>query len=458
VSDVAANAAAASAPPQGAVGLVASSRPPIDEELGRFAHALLAPPALTELAVLGACLAVAWLFVAALGRHHPEASRRLWFGRRVWDGVLFPVVALALALLARWLLVRWLPLAVFKIAVPALVSLVVIRVTARVLRAAYPNSGAMRAVERSVSWIAWIGTVLWVTGVLPRLQDEADQVRWTIGGSSMSLANVVEGTLSSVAVILGSLWASQAIEARLLRGATGNVSVRKMLANLTRALMLFVGLMFALSAAGIDLTALGVLGGALGVGIGLGLQKVAANYVSGFVILAENAVRIGDLVTVDGFEGRMTEITTRYTLIRELNGRESIVPNEMLVTQRVESAWLTDRNVLLQTVVQVAYGTDLDALLPALQDAVAGVDRVLAEPPPAVRLSAFAADGLELTVVWWIGDPENGSGNVRSDVNLALLRTLDRLGVEIPFPQRVVHQRTAVPAAPATTTAPPPAR
>jgi hypothetical protein len=114
--------------------------------------------------------------------------------------------------------------------------------------------------------------------------------------------------------------------------------MRKMAANALRALLLLVGLMFALSAAGIDLTALGVLGGALGVGIGLGLQKLAANYVSGFVILAERSMRIGDMVKVDGFEGRITDITTRYTVIRALNGREAIVPNEMMITQRVENS------------------------------------------------------------------------------------------------------------------------
>jgi len=198
--------------------------------------------------------------------------------------------------------------------------------------------------------------------------------------------------------------------------------------------------MFALSAAGIDLTALGVLGGALGVGIGLGLQKLAANYVSGFVILAERSVRIGDMVRVDNFEGRVTDITTRYTLIRALNGREAIVPNEMMVTQRVENNTLADAKMALTTVVQVAYGTDLAAMMPRLAAAVAAVPRVLADPGPGVQLSAFAADGLELTVVFWIADADKGTGNVRSDVNLALLRLLDEAGVEIPYPQRVLRR------------------
>jgi small-conductance mechanosensitive channel len=213
-----------------------------------------------------------------------------------------------------------------------------------------------------------------------------------------------------------------------------------MAANALRALLLFVGLMFALSTAGIDLTALGVLGGAIGVGIGFGLQKLAANYVSGFVILAERSMRIGDMVKVDNFEGRISDISTRYTVIRALNGREAIVPNEMMITQRVENASLADPKVLLASVVQVAYGSDLDALMPRLAAAVAAVPRVLAEPAPTVQLSSFAPDGLELTVAYWICDPENGQGNVASGVNLAILHTLDAAGVEIPYPQRVVRQ------------------
>jgi small-conductance mechanosensitive channel len=181
------------------------------------------------------------------------------------------------------------------------------------------------------------------------------------------------------------------------------------------------------------------MGGALGVGIGFGLQKLAANYISGFVILAERSLRIGDMVKVDNFEGRITDIHTRYTVIRAMTGREAIVPNEMLITQRVENASLADPSLYLNTLVQVAYGTDVEALRPPLVQAVAGVPRVLADPAPAVQLSNFAADGLELTVGFWIRDPENGQGNVRSDVNLAILATLNRLGIEIPFPQRVMR-------------------
>jgi small-conductance mechanosensitive channel len=145
------------------------------------------------------------------------------------------------------------------------------------------------------------------------------------------------------------------------------------------------------------------------------------------------------MVKVDNFEGRITDITTRYTVIRALSGREAIVPNEMMITQRVENNTLADPKLAMTTVVQVAYGTRLETLMPLLVEAVVQVPRVLADPGPNVQLSNFAADGLELTIVFWIEDPQNGTGAVRSGVNLAILHTLNGLNVDIPFPQRVIR-------------------
>jgi len=321
---------------------------------------------------------------------------------------------------------------------------VIIRVAVRVLRVAFPNSRIVRIIERTVSWLVWIGLVLWLTGLLPLLLDYLESVRWKAADGDISLRNLLEAALSALVVMVLVLWLSAAIEARLLGGAalaggSGDLSVRKMAANATRVGLIVVGLMVALSVAGIPLGALSVFGGALGVGIGFGLQKLAANYVSGFVILAERSLRIGDMVKVDNFEGRITDISTRYTVIRSLGGREALVPNEMLITQRVESFTLGDPKVMISTSVQVAYGTDVEALMPRLCDAVARVERVLDDPPPGVQLSEFAADGLELTVSFWIADSHLGQGNAKSAVNLALLRTLGELGIEIPYPQRVVH-------------------
>ena len=418
---------------------MAFTQPLNADQVNELLNSLTQTSALIELAVLGGCLFVAWAMVRLLrGRELPEAS--IWFGKRIVDGVFFPVLALALAFAAKLALAGSVRPAIFKVAIPILISLVVIRISVRVLGVTFPNARWVRTIERSISWLAWIAVALWVTGLLPLLMDAMDDVRWSIGtGHHISLRNAVDGTLTAGVVLVLALWISAAIEKQLLRGSGNTLSVRKMVANIVRTLLLFVGVLFAMSAAGIDLTALSVLGGAIGVGLGFGLQKIAANYISGFVVLAERSLRIGDMVKVDGFEGRITDIRTRYTVIRALNGRESIVPNEMLITQRVENSSLADPKVLLQTQVQVAYGTDVHTLRGKIEAAVREVPRVLSDPGPAVQLAEFAADGMNLNVLFWILDPENGQGSVRSDVNLAVLALLNAEGVTIPFPQRVLH-------------------
>ncbi len=420
------------------------------QTLPELLAALTRSSALLELALLLACLALAWLLCAVL-RPRGNAAHQgagIWFGKRGFDGALFPLLALALALLARLLMRGQMPVAVFQLAVPVLASLALIRVAVRVLHAAYPASALVRAFERTLSWGVWIAAVLWISGLLPLVLAEMEAVSWSIGGSPVTLRSLVEGALSAVAVLLLMLWLSATIEARLLRASTVNFSLRKIAANATRAVLLLVGLLVALSAAGIPLGALGVMGGAVGVGIGLGLQRLAANYVSGFVILAERSLRIGDMVRVDNFEGRISDITTRYTLIRALNGRESLVPNELLVSQRVENLTYADSNVVLTTSVQVAYDTDVEALMPKLVAAVAAAPRVLDDPAPGIRLAAFADNGLELIISFWINDPQNGQANAVGEVNLAILRLLNAQGVEIPYPQRVLHSARVPAAAP----------
>ena len=211
------------------------------------------------------------------------------------------------------------------------------------------------------------------------------------------------------------------------------------MSNAVTSLMLFVGLMLSLSAVGIDLTALSVLGGAIGVGIGFGLQKLASNYVSGFVILAERSMRIGDSVKVDGFEGRISDIKARYTVIRSPTGRESIVPNEMLINSRVENLSLADSRVLQATQVTVAYGTDVNLVMQLLTQACEEQAKVLKDPRPFVTLTNFAVDGLEFGAHYWVDEQQAGLLTLKSEINIRILQLLQDRGIEIPFPQRVVH-------------------
>ncbi|HVE54942.1 MAG TPA: mechanosensitive ion channel domain-containing protein, partial [Ramlibacter sp.] len=299
-----------------------------------------------------------------------------------------------------------------------------------------------RVVERVFSWLAWLAVVLWILGLLPPVLAELDSIQFAFGKSKLSLLNVIEGVLSCGAVLVLTLWISATVERKLLRENIHDLSLRKVAANMTRALLLLVGLLFALSAVGVDLTAFSVLGGALGVGIGFGLQKLAANYVSGFVILFERSLRIGDTVRVDNFEGVVADIKTRYTLIRNASGRESIVPNEMLITERIENLSMDDPRLLITVDIGVGYDSDPDVVQQALVEAALSVDKVLRDPAPATRLMRFAPDALEFQLLFWVNELAL-QAPVRSDVNLGILKRLRAAGIDIPYPQRVVHLRPA---------------
>ena len=287
-------------------------------DIESWLQALMRPAAVTELGALAASVVLAWMLTWLLGRGVIQGERRsILFGERVIDGVLFPMLLLCLSLAARAIVMRWVPLTVFKIAIPVLLSLLVIRLGVKLLQATLRETPLVRALERSISWVAWMVMVLWVSGLLPLVLEELDQITWTMGDSRLSVRTVIEGSLTAGLVLIVALWIASAFETRLLRSATGGeLSLRMAVSNATRALLLFVGLLIALASVGIDLTALSVLGGAIGVGLGFGLQKLAANYISGFVILAERSMRIGDNVRVDNFEGRITQINARYAVIR----------------------------------------------------------------------------------------------------------------------------------------------
>jgi small-conductance mechanosensitive channel len=394
---------------------------------------------LLELAVLLGCLAMAYAICWLIGRKQPPDS--VWFGRAVIDGLLFPLLALAFTYSATVILAPAQRVLLLKVAIPVLISLAGIRFLARVFTVVFPRSGMARLVERLFSWMAWIAAVLWIVGLLPAVMDEMDAIHFTLGKSKVSLLGIVEGALWSGVVLVVALWISAALERKVLRDAVQDLSLRKVAASAIRAVLLLVGVLFALSAVGVDLTALSVLGGAVGVGLGFGLQKLAANYVSGFVILFERSLRIGDTVRVDNFEGIVVDIKSRYTLIRSLGGLESIVPNEKLITERIENLSLADPRILLTTDVTVGYDSDVELVQRVLLDAAGGAERVIADPAPSARLARLGADGLEFKLLFWIADPQGGQLNVRSDVNLRVLQGLRAAGIDIPFPQRVVHLR-----------------
>ena len=396
-----------------------------------------------ELLLFLACITVTWFLVWVVRRATPQWDLSVLLGRHLLDGVLFPTLLLGLVFITRAVWAKSHAVWIFDFLVPVCFSLAVIRLGVKVLQVTFKSAEWVRPIERSLSWLAWAAVLLWLTGLLPLVLEELDQIKWKIGASHLSVRTLIEGGLTAGLVMLLTLWVSSAIESKLLKSSTGSeLSLRKAVSNAVTSLLLFVGLMLSLSAVGIDLTALSVLGGAVGVGIGFGLQKLAANYVSGFVILAERSMRIGDSVKVDGFEGRISDIKARYTVIRSLTGRESIVPNEMLINSRVENLSLADSRILQSTQVTVAYGTDVDGVMQLLMQACEAQNKVLKDPLPFVTLTNFGADGLEFGAHYWVDEQQAGLLTLKSEINIRILQLLQAKGIEIPYPQRVVHTRS----------------
>jgi small-conductance mechanosensitive channel len=426
------------------IGLIQNlSSDSVPMEAAVFGLCILLALGISKLVFKGA-LALSSTNINAITNYDTESDKSVlessvWFGPRFFDGLMFPLLALVLSYAAKEIWIQTLHEAVFRIAIPILLSLVIIRLMARVLSTVFPNSAGVQFLERGVSYFVWIFALLWITGFLPWVSQELESIHINFGRTKLDLKSLIEGVLSSCLVLVLTLWVSATLERQVLARAVIDLSIRKVATNVLRVLLTFIGLLVALSAVGVDLTALSVLGGGLGVGLGLGLQKVAANYVSGFVLLLERSVRIGDQVRVSGLEGRITDIKTRYTLIRDAAGRECVLPNEMMVSEKVENLSRAHGRVLLHTNVTIDYASDVPESQKFLAQACAQSPRVLKSPAPQAHLVNFGPDGLEMTLAFWVDTQESAWVSVKSEVNILVLQALRAQGIVIPSPQHVVR-------------------
>lgn len=417
---------------------------PIGALLMEFWHDLQQPDVLWQAGALAACLVIALLFDRWLGGRlvadgEAESSARA-FGRRGLKRLGFPVAMLLLVLVARPLLALWHPINLLGLAIPLLLAMVAIRTVMFVVRQSFFASAPWLAgFERGLAFLVWSVVALYMLGVLPELIDLMESVKFTLGKEKLNLWLILQGLGAVLTTLLVALWLGGMVEAHLMRAPGLDGNLRVVFARLVRALLILLAVLIGLPLVGIDLTTLSVFGGALGVGIGFGMQKIAANYVSGFIILLDRSIRIGNLISVANQRGIVTRITTRYTLLRSLAGVEMIVPNEMLVGSVITNETFSDPKVRIATQVQVAYGTDLEQALALLVAAARAQPRVLADPPPKGFVTAFADSGIDLEIGFWIGDPEEGSMQIKSDIHLAIWQAFLAAGIEIPFPQREVR-------------------
>jgi small-conductance mechanosensitive channel len=380
----------------------------------------------------------------AAPRPTSRAGRAARAARGALGRVLLPGFAACLVLLARPALAPWHGTHLLQLAAVLLAALALVRGIVHAVSRMAPTP-ALAAFERVLVALVWVFVALHVTGLADQLAAFADGITLPVGKERVSLLTIVSASFWVLATLLGALWIGSLLERRLLAVEAGDMAVRVVLSRVMRAVLLLVAVMVGLSLVGLDLTALSVFGGALGVGIGLSLQRVASSYVSGFVVLLERRVRIGDFVTVDKYHGQVSEIRTRFTVIRSIEGWSLIVPNEMLMTNPVQN-FSQQPSARLRCRVGVSYGTDLEVLLPRLEAVVAAHPRVVAEPPPVGMLASFGADGLEIEVACSISQGEIGRSQVQSELNRAILGALRADGIEIPFPQREVRVLSGAPA------------
>ncbi len=364
------------------------------------------------------------------------------FGTGSLKRVAFPLTALLLVLIVRKSFRYWQlgPVSLFDLAVPLLLSMALVRAAIYVLRHAFSPGSWLATSERLIATTIWLCLALYLTGLAEPLIEMLEQVNFHVGKQKLDLWTVLNGLVIVIVTVLVALWLSGVIERRLQASATLDSNISVVLGRLVKAVLSVVALLLSLSMVGIDITALSVFSGALAVGLGLGLQKIASNYVSGFIILLDRSIGIGNLVGLDATtSGIVTQITARYTVLRTLSGTEVIIPNEYLVSNIVRNESFTDSRLRVVVPVQVAYGTDLEQAMRLLTEAAQAQARVLAEPAPQALLALFADSGINLELGFWIGDPQEGTGNIRSAINLAIWRAFREHGIEIPFPQREVR-------------------
>ncbi len=421
---------------------MAEKLPPLDNLLIKLIQDSHDTALMAQLAALALSIVIGWLATRALKPRLGKLEETWSAGAEGLQRIGLPVAILAVVFLMREGLRFWQSeLHLLNLAIPLISALVLVRLLIYSLRYALKPSASLKAWERGIAWVIWIGVAMHITGVLPRVRAAMATVAFESGTHKFSLLLLFEAVTVIIASIILALWAAQFIESRLMRVLHMDLSLRMALSKAARTVLLVLAVLVALPAVGIDLTVLSVFGGALGVGLGFGLQKVASNYVSGFIILLDRSVRMGDMITVDNKYGQVAEMNTRYTLIRSQDGTESIVPNEMLITQTVVNHSLSKPDVRIELPIQVAYSTNLEIARDLMIEVARNHPRVISEgaETPKVFLRDFGDNGIIMDLAIWIKDAEDGQLSLRSDIYWGIWTAFKQANIEIPFPQRVIH-------------------
>ncbi|BCL76270.1 mechanosensitive ion channel protein [Jeongeupia sp. HS-3] len=407
-------------------------------------HGWTHPQLLAQAGVLLAVLFLAWCGNTYLKPKLGLENSRWRAGGQGLLRIFFPLNALVLLFIGAYLLRLAYPEKhpLLAIASVLLLAMVNIRVLVYMLQHVFERAEWVKRGERYIAATVWGLYALHVVGVLPEVAEALDAVSFTMGKSRVSVLLVLQGIVSVAATLLIAMWIARLLERRLMRASMMDMNVRVVLVKLVQTGSVVLAVIIALPLVGIDLTVLSVFGGALGVGLGFGLQKIASNYVSGFIILIDRSIKIGDLVTIDNRQGVIASITSRYVVLKSADGTEALIPNDTLVTSTVVNQSYLERKIWTKVPVSVAYESDLELVMKLLVDIASAHPRIITEPTPRAYLETFGASSVDLSVGFWLKDPENGQLSLRSEINQQIWLAFREHGINIPFNRLdVVHFR-----------------
>ena len=412
---------------------------------------LLQPAMITEVAALLVTAAVAWIAVRLVNRWYasrPDPHHGLPALVREALVVSLPYLgALALVWLGRSLLqLAQLKTALLTEVQPLLLALVAIRLGVFLLSASMGKDRRLRALENRTALIVWFFVALHLLGWLEVLIATLDAIGFTAGGARITLWSVFKSLFTVTLFVIVSIWVARWIEQRVRNLEPLAPATRIGIAKFAQAVLIAFGVLLGLRASGVDLTALTVFSGAIGIGLGFGLQSIAANFVSGFVLLMDKSIKPGDVISFTGTPGTSTEgfgwvqeLRGRYVVVRDRDGVETLVPNQHVITNMVINWSHTDRKVRLKLPVRISYQDDPELALRTLLEAARNHPRILVDPKPVSRLMRFGDYAMELELRFWITDPQEGVNNVRSDVNRRIWELFREHGITIPVQQQHVR-------------------
>lgn len=397
------------------------------------------PAVYWELVVTAVALILAGLVKFTVNSQLPVQHLRWQLAAEALQRVFFPVIGLFGVFVGAGVLTKlgFSVLLLKHFVLPLLSAMALIRLLVYLLRYIFEDGTWITRSEKLVFWTVWVGFVLHLTGLLPELVQVLDDLSFSVGKHKFTVLLLINGLLSLVAILLVTLWLSSLLEKRLMLSEALDLNLRVVLTRVARTLLVVLGLLITLPVIGIDLTALSVFSGALGVGIGFGLQKIASNYVSGFIILLDRSIRIGDTIRVGDRQGIVQQLTSRYAVVSSGPGSPAtIIPTDTLITSTVVNLTYSEQRINITMPVRIAYESNLEVAEKCLLDAAHAEIRVLQEPAPLVFVKNFGESGIDLELSYWIADPENGESRLRSDINRGIWTRFIRENIEIPYPKR----------------------